>query len=60
MRICYKVADIENLKSELELLPETAPETRQSGLRDAMKVLAPVLREDPVAERGHVMTGGLA
>jgi hypothetical protein len=41
----YKMADIENLKNELELLPETERESRQIGLRDAMRVLLPVLRE---------------
>jgi hypothetical protein len=41
----YKVADIDNLKNELELLPETERENRQIGLKDAMKVLGPVLRE---------------
>jgi hypothetical protein len=41
----YKVADIENLKNELELLPEADRESRQIGLKDVMKVLGPVLRE---------------
>lgn len=41
----YKLADVENLKKELELLPEIEAESRQVSLKDAMKTLAPVLRQ---------------
>jgi hypothetical protein len=45
MQSRYKLADVENLKNELELLPEVEPESREVTLKDAMRVLAPVLKE---------------
>ena len=45
MRTRFKLADVEILKSELEMLPEMEPESRQVGLKDAMKVLIPVLKD---------------
>jgi hypothetical protein len=41
----YKLADVENPKNELELLPEVEPESREVTLKETMKVLAPVLKE---------------
>ena len=45
MHARYKVSDVEALKNELQLFPATERESRQVGLKDAMKVLAPVLRD---------------
>jgi hypothetical protein len=45
MQSRYKLADVENLKSELELLPEVERESREVSLKDAMKVLLPVLKD---------------
>jgi hypothetical protein len=54
MRSRYKLADVENLKSELDLAPEVDRESREVGLKDAMKLLLPVLK-DMRQHRGYTL-----
>jgi hypothetical protein len=45
MPIRFSLAQVETTKQNLDALPAAAKETRQVGLRDAVRALAPTLRK---------------
>ena len=45
MQVRYRLIDVENAKKEFELLPEIDDENREVGLKQALRLMMPALRE---------------